>query len=349
MQRPVRVGVVGLGFGAAVHAPAMLAMPNVELVGLIGRRIEKVEATAERLGLSRDVALTKLDELLARQPDLISIALPPDQIEAVALPVMASGCAVLCEKPLGGDIRVAQRLFDAATVPNAIDFQFSHLPVFTKLKSLIDCGAIGTPRHVSVTWLAESYAQKQKKWSWKTDAHCHGGVMSLLGSHLLFLAEWLMGPALNISAQFDNRASSAFAPDGAEAAEDHAEFRMLHETGATFSATISNSAPGVHRHLWHVMGSEGTLVIANMTKDHMSGFDLSGTGAAGEISWTEQGSSAVDGRLAPFSALLSDFLSTLARSPYVPFYPGFKEGLRVQKLQDAARRSSTSGRITPCI
>jgi predicted dehydrogenase len=123
MQRPVRVGVVGLGFGAAVHAPAMLAMPNVELVGLIGRRIEKVEATAERLGLSRDVALTKLDELLARQPDLISIALPPDQIEAVALPVMASGCAVLCEKPLGGDIRVAQRLFDAATVPNAIDCQ----------------------------------------------------------------------------------------------------------------------------------------------------------------------------------------------------------------------------------
>ncbi|EKV26049.1 oxidoreductase [Caenispirillum salinarum AK4] len=344
--RAVRVATLGLGFGAAVHVPALAALPETEVVALGAREPARAADAAERLGLDPALAVAGIDALLARRPQVVTLAVPPDQAEAAALRALDAGCAVLCEKPLAADAAAARRMAEAAASagrPTAVDFQFAELPPFRRLHQALGDGIIGAPRHATVTWLMQSYAQKHGLWSWKSDATAGGGVMTLFGSHLLYLAEWLFGPATRLWAAFDNKATAAFAPAGAAAAEDTVHMRLEHAGGTVFHATFGNAAPGIHRHQWHVAGETGSLVLDNASSDYMRGFTLTGAGSAADLAWREPGAAEGDGRLPPFRALAERFLAAVREG--TSFRPDFSDGARVQDLMEAARRSARTGEV----
>lgn len=346
-DRLLRVATMGLGFGAAVHVPALLTLPGVEVVALAGRDAVKAGAAAARLGLPAEVGVAGLQAVLDRRPDVVTLALPPDQAEAAAVAALRAGCAVLCEKPLADTAVAARRMADAATAagrPTAVDFQFAELPPFRRLENILGGGDIGPVRHVAVTWLMESYAQKRGLWSWKADAAAAGGVMTLFGSHLLYLAERLFGPVVRLSAAFDCRATAAFAPPGAEPAEDLVHLRLEHAAGTVFAATFGNATPGIHRHQWHVAGTTGSLVLDNATSDYMRGFTLDGAGSAAGVAWREEASAEADGRLPPFRSLAARFIDAVrTKADPATFGPNFGHGARVQDLMEAARRSARTG------
>src|SRR4051794_5625992 len=49
--RPLRVGVIGTGFGATVHVPAFNASPDFEVVAIVSRHKENAERVAEDHGI----------------------------------------------------------------------------------------------------------------------------------------------------------------------------------------------------------------------------------------------------------------------------------------------------------
>lgn len=350
--RRLRVGVMGLGFGAEVHVPALLSLPDVELVALGGLDAAKARAVLERLGLPPELAVSNVPELLERGPRLVSLALPPHAVETAAMQVLDAGCAVLCEKPLGDSAAAAWRLVKAArarNLPLAVDFQFAELPVFQRLAASIAAGDIGTVRHVTVTWLMHAYAHKVGRWSWKTDGERGGGVMNLFGTHLLYLAEWLFGPVEEVWAAFDHAATAGFVPAGCAAAEELVHLRLKHASGCVFQATFGNAAPGISRHLWHVIGSSGSLVLDNPTQDYMRGFRLSGTGTAAATAFMDDSGTGSDGRIPPFRSLAQRLVKhILAGQGHAGFRPGGEEGARVQGMVDAARLSAVSAqRVIP--
>lgn len=345
MTRGLRVGVLGLGFGAAVHVPALSDLPDVTLVGLGGRDLVKTTTAVARLGLEAHLAVKGIDELLDRRPDAVMLAVPPDQSEQLALKAIAAGCAVLCEKPLASTAAAARHMADVATragVLTGVNFQFAELPAFQQLAAATKDQRIGAVRHVNVTWLVQSYAQQHGIWSWKTDAAAGGGVLALLGSHLLYLAEWLWGPAVQLWAAFDASATRAFAPTGAEPAEDMVQLRLVHASGTILTATIGNSSSGLHRHLWHIGGTTGSLILDNPTADYMKGFALAGNGSAEGIAFQDQ-VAVGDGRVAPFRSLAGRFLETVRHGGKF-LRPSFNEGARVQYLMEAARASAVGDR-----
>jgi predicted dehydrogenase len=188
---PLRVGVAGLGFGRAVHGPALAALPGVSVAAVLGRDPARAYAAAAELGGAR--ACTGLDDFLGQGLDAVSLALPPAVQETVLEKVIAARIAVLCEKPPALTAACAGRLAGmAAGLPTAVDFQFRELPAFRAAKDLIDSGTIGGVAQAEIAWHVESYAQREKRWSWKTDRTLGGGVLTLLGTHVLYLVEWLL-------------------------------------------------------------------------------------------------------------------------------------------------------------
>jgi predicted dehydrogenase len=339
----MRVGVAGLGFGRAVHGPALSALPGVSVAAVLGRDPARAHAAAAELGGAR--ACTRLDDFLGQGLDAVSLALPPAVQETVLERVIAARIPVLCEKPPASTAAGADRLAGMAVgLPTAVDFQFRELPAFSAAKDLIDSGSIGEVTRVVVVWHVESHAQREKLWSWKTDRTQGGGVLTLLGTHVLDLIGWLLGRVERLTARFDDRATRTFAPRGAEAAEDGCTMMMTLAGGAHIAVSMSNARPGETLHRWSIGGEQGALVLENPTSDYMCGFSLTQYGPAGSVLLSRPDPVIPeDGRLAPFKSLAERFLGAVRTGDASASRPSLEDGARVQKLTEAARRAAAEG------
>ncbi len=339
-KRRLRVGVAGLGFGSAVHVPALLAQPEVDVLAIASRSTGRAVETAEKLGIEHGCG--SIDELLDLDLDAVTLALPPDQTEPAVRAALRKGVAVLCEKPLGTDAAAAGELAALADGQvTAMDFIFRETETFAQLKQLIDSQSLGKVRHVDVLWLVESWANKHRKWSWKTDADRGGGVIVLLGAHLLYLAEWLLGRATTVSGYACEPVASAFAPAGARAAEDLVNLQMGFNDGACFSATFGNANPGIAVHRWTVVFERGTAVLENIGADYVAGLTLTVRDRSGERMLVREPPASGDGRVPAFCRLLRRFLDGVRSGK--PVSPDLSAGARVQELDAALRASAVDG------
>lgn len=341
-KQPLRLGVVGLGFGADVHVPAFRMLPSVEVVAVLGRDPKKALAAQQRLGIP---VLTSPERFFESGLDAVSIAVPPGSVEPVVELCHARGLPVLCEKPLGTNLASATRMAERyGALTTGLDFEFAELTTFVALRDMIQAGALGDIRHIQVTWLNESWVHRSGTWSWKTDADRDGGVLNLFGTHVLYLIEWLAGPVVSLSARTDSRVTAALRPDAAaKPADDVVHATFEHQSGALTSIAIGNANPGLSIHRWTVVGSLGSAVLENATRDYMGGFKLVATNGRGEqIADVSEPPSGMDGRIPPFKRLAERFVAAVQRGK--PCVPGFVEGARVQQLVDAIRVAAVDNR-----
>ena len=107
------VAVVGTGFGARIHVPALRAA-GFDVLALVGQNEEKTARRAGRLEIPN--ACTSLGQALALPGvDAVTIATPPDTHAALAIAAADAGRHVICEKPFALDAAEADAMFDAAT------------------------------------------------------------------------------------------------------------------------------------------------------------------------------------------------------------------------------------------
>src|SRR4051812_18153734 len=125
---PVRVGVIGTGFGGRVVAPAFAATEGCTVVDVVSARS------------SEDVAA------LCRRPgvDLVSGHGPPVLHASHVRLAVDAGKAVLCDKPFGVDASEAAAMLALARdagVVHAVNFEFRHDPGRRALAA-IDVGTV---------------------------------------------------------------------------------------------------------------------------------------------------------------------------------------------------------------
>src|SRR5262245_58273094 len=150
-QRPLRIGVVGVNYGATVHIPG-LQSEGVEVIAVCARRQETAGEAAEKYGIPRVFtdyeAMLKLDDL-----DAVAIASPVSLHAPMTLAALAAGKHVICEKPFAANQAEAREMWDAAqktglTATIGHEFRFSSARM--RAKELIDEGYIGNLRFVSM-------------------------------------------------------------------------------------------------------------------------------------------------------------------------------------------------------
>lgn len=344
MSARLRVGVIGMGFAAHVHVPALRACPDVDVVAIAGSTAERANATAKRLGI--DAGYGGFERLLARDDlDAVTMALPP-AINAKALGLaIERRLPVLCEKPMSASGETAAVLANAARgLTTAVDFMFAELETFKRLTALVEQNALGKLRKVSVVWTAQSYAQRHRQWGWKADAVRCGGVLTMLGSHVLYLLEWFLGPVEIVSVASSSAATAAFAPPGAAAAEDTVQITLRAASGVTIEVALSNSAAGASLHRWVVEGEAAAATLENAGSDYVVGFCLTQQthGAAAHILYRELAGEG-DNRLAAVQPLFARFIEGVRHDAAVQ--PDLAAAARVDRLLDDARTRAQAGAV----
>lgn len=112
MSEPLRAAVIGLGSMGANHARVLSDLPGVELAGVSDPDPERV---AKAIG-GRPIAGFSHATTLLREtrPDLVSVVVPTQLHEEVALQVIEAGANLLLEKPIAATLPAAQRIAAAA-------------------------------------------------------------------------------------------------------------------------------------------------------------------------------------------------------------------------------------------
>lgn len=329
VELPLRLGVAGLGFGAAVHLPAFQAIPGVKIVGLASTSLAKCRALAARENIPH--AYDDYRQLFELPLDAVSLCLPPSLSAEACTLALQRGLEVLSEKPLGTTLAEARRLLDfTAGRITGVDFQFAELEIFQEFRQAIK--SLSSIHKIELSWQVESYAHQHRQWSWKTDARAGGGVMPLLGSHALFLLEWLCGPvSLPLQRDGSNQATQNFTPMGEWAADDTVCLTGKLVTGIPFRLEISNARPATSLHRWSIEGDPHCLVLENTSLDYMHGFSLTQTSeTVRTLLYNDPLAEKGVGRFQAFSRLARRFVSAV--KDQTPFSPDFAVGIRVQEL-----------------
>ena len=193
-------------------------------------------------------------------------------------------------------------------LPTMIDFNFHQIMGWQRAKAMLDAGAIGTLRHVTVHWHVESRAIQLRMRNWKTVGDDGGGVLGNFISHCFHYLEWFVGPIASLSARV------AGLPDDGNWKPPW-RWRCNLSPGPLVSLSMSCASYLGAGHRIEFFGEDGTLVLHNPAADYMRGFELlmpSGRAALERIPVDDPVDAKYpDGRIAPVSRLAKKFFDAI--------------------------------------
>ncbi|WP_225783524.1 oxidoreductase [Xenophilus sp. Marseille-Q4582] len=254
-ERPgpvIRVGLVGYGFaGQTFHAPVLSAVPGLQLAAVASSQPAKVLADWPQAQV-----VATVDELLARDVDLIVVATPNEQHHPVARAALQAGRHVVVDKPFTLDAGQAHELAELARTQGRVLSVYQNRrwdADFLTLRDLLKRGAVGRPVYF------ESHFDRfrpQVRARWREQAVPGAGLWVDLGSHLLDQALQLFGAPDTL--QLD----CAALRDGAQV-EDHFHALLRYERGphAPLRVVLHASTLAAHaapRYLLH--GTQGSYM-----------------------------------------------------------------------------------------
>ena len=201
MTETLKVGLIGCGNVVSYgHRPALLTLPDVELVALADITPARREIGQAWFGLRDDQLHEEYRALLAiDEIDAVVIAVPQKHRPQIVLDAFAAGKHVLSEKPISNVPAVADELVRAAEAANlkmALVHNYHFLPEFRQMKQMLAGGLIGDLRVATLHFLGvidyPGAAEYQSDWR-HTLAAGGGVLMDMI--HAVYLAEWLAGEA----------------------------------------------------------------------------------------------------------------------------------------------------------
>ncbi|MFD7154141.1 Gfo/Idh/MocA family protein [Kribbella sp. NPDC059898] len=229
----LKVAIVGCGNISRRHAEAYASTGRTELVGTADIHEEKARTLADRFGGRPYGSLTEL--LAAEEPDLISIATPPESHGELAAEALAADRSVLLEKPPVLSLEELDHVakVEAASAGSAsVVFQHRHGSGAIRAHDLLARGALGRPLVAvcETLWFRPvSYFDPEWRGTWIGEG---GGPTLGHGIHQIDLLLHLLGPWKSIDA-------TAVRLDRPVEFEDVSMASVVFESGAV--ATVINS------------------------------------------------------------------------------------------------------------
>lgn len=340
---PIKVGVVGLGFGQQVHLPALRREGRFSVQAVCATRRQKAAKVATKYEMPR--ASDDWRELV-RDPAIqaLTIAVPPAQQPEIALAAISAGKSVFCEKPLGISSGAAGEMLAASHktgVAHMVNFGFTEIEAWQRAKALLADGAIGGLKHMVLNWLVETRATRLGIDSWKTSLQQGGGALFGFASHALYNLEWFGGPIVTLWARLHPPLSATCRGDTL------VNLSVTFASGAAASVTISTNAFLGRGHCWEFYGDCGSLFLRNRSVDYIRGFELwlgrRGSGQKENVPCGDIEDLPEDGRVIVATSLFRRWADWIALG--TPSKPNFEQGLRVQILLEAALTSNRVGRL----
>ncbi|MHB8379295.1 MAG: Gfo/Idh/MocA family protein [Acidimicrobiales bacterium] len=254
MTNDVNVAIVGYGMMGRAHAYGYRAAPlirpcEVRLVPVVmtGRHEEELARSATSCGITEWT--TTWDDVLTRTDiDVVDICTPPGTHAQLAIAAAEAGKSVICEKPLATTYKDSAAMRDAvhrAGVHHAVGFNYRRLPALSLMAEMVARGEVGEILLWRGTWLSDEFVDPGVPFDWRFDAQMGGTTIADLGSHLIDLATWMLGPINEVVATSSTFTKERSAASGSRRVEiDDASSALVHfASGAQGTFEVARVAP----------------------------------------------------------------------------------------------------------
>ncbi|GMU41228.1 MAG: oxidoreductase [Chloroflexota bacterium] len=351
--QPLRVGVVGVGFGATVHVPAFQS-EGWEVRAISSRSEDRVRRAAADLGVAE--ALTDWRELVARPDiDAVAVSTPPAAHHEIVTAALSAGKHVLCEKPFALSATEAASMAALAKergLTAMVAHEFRHAPQRAQVRELLDEGAIGTPQLVSAElFLGRAAPATPPPATWASRASEGGGFLGALGSHYIDGLRHWFGDVASVSGTLLTLRAERLEGGAVMMADtdDSFSITLTFRSGVVATMVASSAVSPSQGARITVAGSGGVLLLTQRGPNpEPDGIVLAGKAADRALTPREMPSrfrpfeDDRDPRLVAFRLLVRDFEAGIreGRSPS----PNFEDGLKCQQVLDAVRESARTGR-----
>ncbi len=199
-MKTIRWGIIGCGDVTEVKSgPGLQKAASSELVAVMRRDGGKAEDYARRHGVAAwyDDGQALIDD---PNVDVVYVATPPNSHEEYTLKAAAAGKPVYVEKPMARNHAECLRMVAAcekAGVPLFVAFYRRRLPRFLKVKELVDAGALGDLRFVTIQMHTRPGKAEldPNNLPWRVIPEIAGAGRFLdLASHTLDVLDYILGP-----------------------------------------------------------------------------------------------------------------------------------------------------------
>lgn len=282
MNRTLKVAVIGAGMAGQAHAfgyrNASMALSSdlsVHLETIADPNLPLAERVAKRYGFSN--ATASIDEVLASDVDVVSLALPNFLHEEILSKVLRSGKHVFAEKPIGRTLQEASALreiADSSTAISGVGFSFRRLPGLAAVARVVQRGDLGSIHTVRAWYLADYAADPAGALSWRYSQDQAGaGALLDIGAHAIDALQFVAGDVTEVtSAQLSTviserplaqagavgHGASTSQEFGAVTNDDVALLSVRLRSNAVGQITLSRIAQGVPNSLGvEVFGTKG--------------------------------------------------------------------------------------------
>ena len=364
-KKLLNIGIIGTGFMGKAHAfayrSALAAFPEIPVPVL--RMIADVNAegaakAAHQYGFEKSSGNWH-DLINDPAIDVVSITTPNTMHREMALAAIAAGKHVHCEKPLSPTLKDSEEMLKAAEAKGVITqvgFNYIKNPMLKVARDMIAAGELGEITGFRGIHAEDYMHDPQSPWTWRIDPSGGPGVIADLGSHIIGMARFLLGPVASVNADVETVIKQRPASKGSKEmkpvlVDDIARILVRFEKG--FGGTIEANWVKTGRNMqlgFEIEGSKGSLAFTqerlNELKFYKAGGNIRDKGFTTIESGPQHppygGFCVAGGHQLGFNDLktieMAEFLGGIASGKSAG--PDFREAFEIQKVVEAAIQSS---------
>ncbi len=258
-MKKLKIGIVGCGTIADIHAQAIRKSINAELHSLYSRTEKNVKKCGEKFSVKW---FTDWDKFISDSDlDIVSICTPNGNHLEYGEKVAEAGKHVIVEKPIEVTLKRANILIEKCKKNNvrlAVIYQTRFVPEIIELKKQIEQNEIGNifMGDAYIKWFRNQEYYDSGAWrgTFELDG---GGVLINQGIHTIDLLQWLMGDVETIYGKI-----GTFTHKNLEG-EDNAVAVIKYKSGAIGVIEGSTSVQPAQSRRIELHGKNGSVTIDN--------------------------------------------------------------------------------------
>ncbi|HEV2529443.1 MAG TPA: Gfo/Idh/MocA family oxidoreductase [Thermomicrobiales bacterium] len=351
LDRPLRVGVIGVGYGGSVHIPALMHLPEAEVLAVCARTTARAIAVAA----SRQIPLVTTDfrqVINETSIDAVVIAAPPYLHHQMVIAALEAGKHVLCESPMGRSLaesRDMAKMADSASVTAMVNHHLRYDPLRSRIRELIMGGYIGVPQAITVNIVRSTFPDAYARpYGWRSQLERGGGALGAIGTQEIDVLRWWLGEIDSVAGTAATMVERHVHPAGSGMmradADDNFACVLRFASGMIGTVHVTTTAGVESGEEIMISGSEGMLIAQN------GGVLLGAKRGEAEMSHIEV-ATPEDDALPPEThptmhgtyRLLRRWVEAIREGEPTPS-PSFHDGAKAQEIVDGIRRSGQQAR-----